>query len=96
MIKDVAAQHVATSPVPEEQKVQLALAEPKISLLHHIAATQAMETGFTVLLLDGSSYGANRGDFVFKDGLSIVHDGRRMYFPLTAVKAIVIKKPGEK
>ena len=55
-----------------------------------------METGFTVLLLDGSSYGANRGDFVFKDGLSIVHDGRRMYFPLTAVKAIVIKKPGEK
>ncbi len=40
-----------------------------MSLLHHMAATQAMEIGFTVILVDGSSYRATRGDHVFIDGL---------------------------
>jgi hypothetical protein len=44
-------------------------AKPTMSLLHHIAATQAIGTGFTVTLLDGTSYKAAKGDFVFTDGL---------------------------
>ena len=69
--------------------------EPKIPLLNHISASQAMRMGFTVMLLDGSSYKANKGDFVFTDGLSIVNNDHQIYFPLTAIKAIYIHSPGE-
>jgi hypothetical protein len=71
-------------------------AKPKDSLLHHINATQAMKHGFTVTLLDGTTYNASQGDFVFTDGLSIVHETRRIYFPLTAIKSILIHNPGDK
>jgi hypothetical protein len=71
-------------------------AKPTMSLLHHIAATQAMHVGFTVTLLGGEVYKADGGDFVFTDGLSMVHDKRRMYFPLTAIKSILIHNPGDK
>ena len=71
-------------------------AKPTMSLLHHIAATQAIGIGFTVTLLDGTSYKAAKGDFVFTDGLSIVHDSRRIYFPLTSIKSILIHNPGDK
>jgi hypothetical protein len=70
--------------------------KPTMSLLHHIAATQAIGTGFTVTLLDGTSYKAAKGDFVFTDGLSIVHDSRRIYFPLTSIKSILIHNPSDK
>jgi hypothetical protein len=70
-------------------------AKPTMSLLHHIAATQAIGTGFTVTLLDGTSYKSAKGDFIFTDGLSIVHQTRRIYFPLTSIKSILIHNPGE-
>lgn len=79
----------------KERQQRLEASKPKMSLLHHIAATQAMTTGFTVILTDGGSYKAEKGDFVFTDGLSIVHEGRRMYFPLTAIKAIIIHNPAD-
>ena len=74
---------------------RLTAAEPGMSLLHHMAATQAMEIGFTVILVDESSYRATRGDHVFTDGLSVVVDGHRRYFPLTAVKEIVVHNPND-
>jgi hypothetical protein len=79
----------------KERQAKLARAKPNISLLHHIAATQAMDTGFTVMLLDGGSYNTNKGDFVFTDGLSIVLDDHRIYIPLTAIKAILINNHEE-
>jgi hypothetical protein len=81
--------------VLKEQQAKLAATEPKLSLLHHIAATQAMQTGFTVMLRDGGSYETDKGDFIFTDGLSINNDGRKIYIPLTAIKAIIIRNPGE-
>jgi hypothetical protein len=67
----------------------------KRSLLDHIADTQAMQFGFTVTLLDGDTYKADSGDFIFTDGLSIVYQTRRMYFPLTSIKSITIHNPGD-
>ena len=79
----------------KDEEAKLRSSQPKLSLLHHMVATRAADRGFTVLLLDGSSYGADRGDFMFTDGLSIVNNERRIYIPLTAVKAIIIKNPGD-
>jgi hypothetical protein len=81
--------------VLKETQAKLAAAEPNLSLLHHMAATQAMQTGFTVMLRDGGFYETDKGDFIFTDGLSINNDGRRIYIPLTAIKAIIIRNPGE-
>jgi hypothetical protein len=82
---------------PESREAErVAAAKPKMSLLHHIAAMQAMETGFAVTLIDGTSYRADRGDFVFlTDGLSMVAGRHRRYFPLTAIREITISNPGE-
>ena len=88
-------QTAAEAQIEAHVRERLAAAEPGMSLLHHIAATQAMEVGFTVILVDDSSYRATRGDHVFTDGLSVVVDGHRRYFPLTAVKQIVVDNPGE-
>ena len=74
---------------------KLAEAKPAVSLLHHMAATDAMQAGFTVTLLDGATYSAGSGDLFFTDGLSIMHDKRRMYFPLTSIKSIVVNGSGE-
>ena len=61
----------------------------------NIAATQAAQTGFTVTLLDGTSYTAEQADHFYTDGLSIVHDKHRIFFPMTAI-SILIRNPGEK
>ncbi len=79
----------------EAAEAQLQAVRPRISLLHHMAATQAMLIGFTVTLLDGSAYKVAQGDAVFTDGLSVVIDGRRRYFPLTAIKEILVHNPGD-
>lgn len=68
-------------------------ARPTMDFLHHIAATQAMQTGFTVTLIDGTSYSVDGGDCVFTDGLSIAQDGIRTYFPKTAILKIEIHNP---
>ena len=46
----------------KEQQQRLNAAKPNMSLLHHIAATQAMRTGFTIMLTDGGSYKTETGD----------------------------------
>jgi hypothetical protein len=66
------------------------------SLLQYIATTQAMFTGFTVILLDGGSYKADKGDRIFTDWLSIVNDDHRILIPLTAIRSIYIHNPGDK
>jgi hypothetical protein len=88
--------HADAEQASKEAAKKLEQAKPKISLLHHIAASQAMETGFTVTLLDGTTYKGATGDFAFTDGLSIVHETRRIYFPLTSIKSILIHNPGDK
>jgi hypothetical protein len=88
--------HAEAERVSEDLAKKREEAKPTMSLLHHIAANQAMRTGFTVTLLDGTSYNAAAGDFVFTDGLSVVHQTRRIYFPLTAIKSILIHNPGDK
>ena len=94
MVTDAeAASRAATA--SRDMARKLAEAKPSVSLLHHIAATEAMQTGFTVTLLDGTTYKTERGDLVFTDGLSILHQKRRMYFPLTSIKSIVINGAGE-
>ena len=92
-----AADHAAADQSAKDMAKKRAEAKPDMSLLHHINATQAMTTGFTVMLLDGSSHKATRGDFIFTDGLSIMQqDGRRIYFPLNAIRSILIHKPDDK
>jgi hypothetical protein len=51
-----AAAHAAAEQASKDLAKKRAQAKPNTSLLHHIAATQAMGTGFTVTLLDGTSY----------------------------------------
>jgi hypothetical protein len=81
----------------EQAKAQLEAARPHISLLHHMAAVQGMVSfGFTVTLLDGSEYRADAVDHIFTDGLTVVTEGRRRYFPLTAIRDILIHNPGER
>jgi hypothetical protein len=89
------ARAVGEAQVAEEQQQRLRASEPKLSLLHYIAATQAMSTGFTVLLLDGGSYKADKVDNIFTDWLSIVNDNHRIFIPLTAIRSIYIHNPGE-
>ena len=82
----------------EAEKAQAALysAKPTISLLHHMAAVQAIQPiGFTVTLADGTAYRAEGVDHIFTDGLSVVVEGHRRYFPLTAIREIVMQNPGE-
>jgi hypothetical protein len=88
------AQAAAEAQALKERQEMLAAAKPKLSLLHHIAATQAMQIGFTILLLNGGSYKTDKSDFIFTDGLSILKEGHRIYIQ-TAVKAIRIHNPGE-
>jgi hypothetical protein len=40
--------------------------------------------------------GASQGDFVFTYGLSMMHEKWRIYFPLTAIKSILIHNPTDK
>jgi hypothetical protein len=94
-----AAEAVAASAeanAKKEMEKKREQAKPTMSFLHHIAATQAMQTGFTVTLTDGTSYKAASGDFVFTDGISIVHEGHRIYFPTTSIKSVLIHNPNEK
>jgi hypothetical protein len=82
----------------DAEKAQAALysAKPNISLLHHMAAVQAIQPiGFTVTLADGTTYRADGVDHIFTDGLSVVVEGHRRYFPLTAIREIVMHNPGE-
>jgi len=81
----------------EKAKATLEKAKPHISLLHHMAAVQGMSPfGFTVTLVDGSEYKTDVVDHIFTDGLSVVTEGRRRYFPLTAIRDILIHNPGER
>jgi hypothetical protein len=89
------AQAAGEEQAHREAQLKLENATPKISMLQHIAATQGMEMGFTVLLLDGGSYSANKGEYMFTDGLSFVSDDHRVYIPITAIKAIRINNPGK-
>jgi hypothetical protein len=70
-------------------------AKPTASMLQYLQATQVWEIGFTVTLLDGSSYTTERGDHIYTDGISIVHEGHRLFFPLTAIKSIRALNPGD-
>jgi chaperone required for assembly of F1-ATPase len=88
-----AAAQAASEQAVKDMKKKRADAKPDMSLLHHIAATQVMRTGFTVTLLDGTTYKTPAGDFIFTDGLSIVHEDDRIYFPLTAIKSIQVHSP---
>lgn len=90
-----AGEAVGAANAAKDREKKLELARPKVSFLHHIAATQAMQTGFTVTLIDGATYKADKGDFIFTDGISIIHDGHRVYFPTIAIKSIVIHNPNE-
>jgi hypothetical protein len=90
----------AAAAAAEQAKADMAKkraeAKPTMDFLHHIAATQAMQMGFTITLTDGTSYSTKTGDFIFTDGLSIVHEGHRIYFPKTAIKSILVHNPGDK
>jgi hypothetical protein len=83
-----------TQKVLHDLEIKREEAKPVMGFLHHIAATQAMQTGFTVTLIDGTTYTADKGDFVFTDGLSIVQGGHRIYFPTTAIRSILVHNPG--
>jgi hypothetical protein len=90
-----ATQREAERKAHDEHQKKLAEAKPKLEILQHIAATQAAQTGFILTLVDGTSYTAERADCFFTDGLSIVHDKHRIYFPMTAIKSILIRNPGD-
>lgn len=91
-----AAKHAAEQQAEADRKAKLAQAKPTMQMFQHIAATQAAQTGFIITLVDGTSYTTERADFFFTDGLSIVHDKHRIYFPTTAIKSILIRNPGDK
>jgi hypothetical protein len=57
-----------------------------------MASSVAMQTGFTITLNDGTVYDTPEGDFLFKDGLSIVHEGQRIYLPKTSIRSILIHR----
>jgi hypothetical protein len=77
----------------EAQQKKIRDAKPEIEFLHHIAYTQAARLGFVVTLLDGTVYETEGADFMFTDGLSIIHDKHRIYIPKTAIKTIKINNP---
>jgi hypothetical protein len=91
-----AVQHTAEQQAEADRKAKLAQAKPALQMFQHIVATQAAQTGFIITLIDGTSYTAEQADSFFADGLSIVHDKRRIYFPTTAIKSILIRNPGDK
>jgi hypothetical protein len=98
MVSAVEGAHAAAeAQVLKENQARLAAAKPERSLLHHIAATTAMQTGFDLLLLDGTSYTVEKDkvEYMFTDGLSFMHSGHKTYIPLTAIKAIVVRNPGD-
>jgi len=76
-----------------ERQNQLEQAKPKIGILQYMVATQVWRTGFTITLLDGTSYTAEGGDNAFTDGISIIHEGDRMFFPMTAIMSIRARTP---
>jgi len=59
----------------------LAATKPDLDLLHHFSAIMQPGIGFSVGLLDGTTYHTETTDHIFKDGISIVHDKHRIYFP---------------
>jgi hypothetical protein len=63
----------------ETSQAKLDSARPRMSLLHHLAAVQT-PIGVTVTLVDGTAHRAEVAE-VYTDGLSVVIDRRRRYFP---------------
>jgi hypothetical protein len=81
MTTQTEAEAHAAQQIEAQMRVALEAAKPKLSLLHHLAAVQAIRpVGFTVMLVDGAAYRADSVDHVFTDGLSVVADDHRRYF----------------
>jgi hypothetical protein len=76
-------------------KKKFAEAKPTTEMLQHISATHPFQSSVTITLLDGTVYKTPSLDFMFTDGLSIVHDQHRIYIPKTSIKSILIHNPGE-
>ena len=90
-----AALAAATEQYMAELKENNAKRKPDMSIFHPMAVTQAVRTGFTVTLLDGSSYRTCGADFFFVRALSIISDGHHVYFQTTAIKSILIHSSGD-
>jgi hypothetical protein len=91
-----AAQSAAEQQRHADLKARFAKAKPTMEMFQYIAATQAAQTGFVITLNDGTTYTAEQADHFFTDGLSIVQDKHRIFIPLTAIKTILIRNPGDK
>ena len=76
-------------------KAKIAEAKPTVDMFQHIVATIPPRTGFTVALLDGTTYTTTSADFMFIDGMSIVVEGHRIYIPKTSIRTITIHNPGD-
>jgi len=70
--------------------------KPTMEFAHHIACTHSPQMRMTVKLTDGTIYERAQADFVFTDGLAIVHQNHRIYLPKTSISSILIHNPGEK
>jgi hypothetical protein len=91
-----AVQRTAEEQATADQKEKFAKAKPTLGMFQYIAATQAAQTGFIVTLNDGTAYTAEQADHFYTDGISIVHDKHRIFFPMTSIKSILIRNPGDK
>jgi hypothetical protein len=91
---------IESSLTPAQQKAvddlknRLLTAKPTVEMFQHLEGTHQRPTHITIELLDGTVYKSGI-DFMFTDGLSIVHDNHRIYIPKTAIKSVLVHNPGE-
>lgn len=65
-------------------------------MLMHLILRLTPQTRFNVALVDGTTYRSVSADFVFADGISLVVNHRRVYFPLASIFSITVLNPDDK